>query len=274
MSRLLLCLPLCLVMASDRPTPATPGAPSTPARKVIADDGGQLPSADEMERLARTDPPAFLENCLRRYAREVKGYSLVMQKQESIDGRLNPREVVEVYFRDQPHSVFMRWIEGARMAERAVYVEGENDGKMLARPKGILRFAVGKVVSRDPDSVEAKSSGRYSIKEFGLKKAAERTLTSWKNAIDRKVLKVEYRGIEKVKETGNRPCYTFHGVFSEPQNEGCIDVVIHYDTETWLQTASVLRAANDRLIGAYYFRDIRLNPTFKADQFQKSALTQ
>src|SRR5262245_31923320 len=49
-----------------------------PAAAVIADKDA-LPDGAEMEKLARTDPLAFLENCLRRYRRDVQGYRLTMQ---------------------------------------------------------------------------------------------------------------------------------------------------------------------------------------------------
>src|SRR5262249_53690274 len=148
MRRLLLFLPVCLCMAPDYPD-ARPAARPARLTESFRDDGSSLPSKAEMERLARDKPIPFLENCLRRYVREVKGYRAVLQKQELIADRLQPTEVMDAKFRDEPHSVYLDWREGARKAERALFVEGENGGKMLARPKGKLaQFAVGNVVER------------------------------------------------------------------------------------------------------------------------------
>src|SRR5439155_19818648 len=123
MWRLLVCLPLCLCMAPDYAD--SPGG-DRPARSVesFRDDGAALPRDADMERLAREKPIGFLENCLRKYAREVKGYRVVLQKQELIKGRLEPTEVIDVKFHEKPHSVYFNWLEGARKAERALYVEG------------------------------------------------------------------------------------------------------------------------------------------------------
>src|SRR5437016_5257176 len=86
------------------------------------------------------DPITFLEKCLEHYDRQVKGYRLVMYKQEKIAGRLQPSEEIEVHFKEKPFSVHFQWRKGARLADCALYVEGENQGKMLARPAGsILR---------------------------------------------------------------------------------------------------------------------------------------
>src|SRR5262249_49173793 len=131
-------------------------------------DNSDLPSAADMERLARDKPIEFLETCLRNNDRTVRGYTLVMQKQERIGGKLQRTEVIDVAFRDKPHSVLLRWVEGARLAAASLYVEGENDGKMLVRPAGLLLG--GLIVERDPDGEQAKQSGRYSMREFGLKK--------------------------------------------------------------------------------------------------------
>src|SRR5262245_52058274 len=110
MRRLLLCLPLCLAVGPDRPPPASPGRPAPKA----AGDGGPLPDAASLTRLARTDPVAFVEACLGRYAREVKGYRCTFQKQERLGGKLQPAEVIDVAFREEPFSVLFDWREGAR----------------------------------------------------------------------------------------------------------------------------------------------------------------
>ena len=91
------------------------------------DDGKSLPSAEQMEKLASKEPIAFLEFCLRRQEREVTGYRLTFSKQERIGKNLEKPELIDVWFKEQPHSVFMKWREGERLAARALYVEGENN---------------------------------------------------------------------------------------------------------------------------------------------------
>src|SRR5260370_42505812 len=52
------------------------------------DDGKVLPEAERLAALAKKDCIAFMEACLRRHNREVKGYTLTMYKQERINGKL------------------------------------------------------------------------------------------------------------------------------------------------------------------------------------------
>jgi hypothetical protein len=271
---LLIFLPLLLSLAPSQPDTAPSPAASPAAREKDRDaaaDKAPLPSGAEMERLAKEKPVEFLEQCLRYYDRNVKGYTTTMQKQERLGGKLQPTELIDATFREDPFSVFMHWEEGARLAEAVVYVEGENTNQMLVRPAGLLarRF----IVERDPDGADAKKSGRYTIKEFGIKKGMERTLASWKAAEVKGELHVEDLGAVKVKEAGNRPCIRLHrDRYAKPEADGVTDLTLYIDKETWLQVGSVIKGDEDKVIGAYFFRDIHLNPEFKPDSFTRDAL--
>lgn len=231
-----------------------------------------LPTAQEMEKLAKDDPTAFLDNCVRRYVKDVKSYSAIMEKQELIAGKLHSKEVIDVFFKEKPHSVFMGWKEGARSADRALYVEGENNGKLLARPSSkAARFLVP-VATRDVDGAEAKESGRYTLAEFGIKKGSDRTLKAWKAAKEASALTVEFLGAKKVKELNDRNCWTLRRVAKKAEDDGIIETTIYVDTENWLQTGSVLKDDKGNLIASYMFRDVKINPEFAKDQFLRAAV--
>jgi hypothetical protein len=254
MAKLLLCLPLCLLMA-----PAYP--PVTSHDPTVTETGPAVPFGDEI---------AFLDKCLERYDREVKTYTLTMRKRERIDGELNPVEVIKVHYRDKPHSVFFEWVQNPRKALRVLYVEGENDNKMLALPT----IKIVGVVARALDSDDAKQSGRYPINTFGLKQAMLRVANNWKKAREDKVLHVEYLGEHKVPEVGNRLCHKFHRTrYPMPEDGGVIELILYVDKETQLQVGSVLLGENGKLIAEYFFKDIRLNVDIPPAQFTRAALT-
>jgi hypothetical protein len=224
------------------------------------------------------DPIAFLEKCLQHYDRAVRAYSLTMRKRERIGDAEHGLEIVEVHFKDRPHTVFMNWQLNPRKAARALYVEGQNGGKMLVKPSkawaALARFeSRDGVVTRDVDSADARQSGRYPISEFGLKKAMERVVRSWKQAREEGALHAEYLGVHLVPDIGNRPCYVFRRTrYARPEKDGVTELTLYIDTETLLQVGSVLRDAQGELVGEYFFSDIRLNPTFRPDQFERAAL--
>jgi hypothetical protein len=59
----------------------------------------------------------------------------------------------------------------------------------------------------------------------------------------------------------------------KPNKNGITESTIYIDAHTWFEVGTVLTGPGQRLIGEYLFRDIHLNPKFKSDQFQPSALT-
>jgi hypothetical protein len=270
MYRLLWCLPLCLAVEAAPPPPTA--LPISAATLVaVADDGNALPDSDRLERLARTDPIAFVETCLRRYEREVKGYRVALRKQERIGGKMLPPELLDVQFREEPFSVLLEWREGARLAKRTLYVKGENRDKWLVKPAGLAAL-IG-IVERDPDGPEAKKSGRYPLTEFGIKFGMQRTIAAWSNARKQKALHITYLGIKPIKELGDRPCYVLKRTrYQSPEEDGVTEYTTCIDKETWLQTGSILKGADGQLIAEYYFRDLELNPTFKPKHFTRETL--
>jgi hypothetical protein len=269
MRRFLLCLPVCMLLA---PAPTVSPSTSFQPRAELLLDGQDtaVPDRRAMERLAAEQPLVFLEHCLRRCRGEVHGYRARLLKHERIAGQLRPEEEIDFTFKESPYSVLMNWRKGAGLAQCVLYVEGGNDGKLLVQPAGLARF-VG-VLSRDPDGPEARKTGRYSIKESGLRDGIERTLRDWKAAHALRNLTVDYLGVQEVPEVGGRPCYTLRRRCASPEEDGFTEVLLHIDIENWLQVGSVMTGP-EGLYGAYYFRDIELNPIFPADQFERAALT-
>lgn len=265
--RSLVCLPLCLLCASDSSSLAALPAASY---RDVADSGNPLPSEAEMERLAEHDPIAFLNECIRRYDREVQGYTATLRKQERIGGQLQSSEVIGVTFREKPFGVLLRWKEGARRAAAVLYVRGENRDQLLVRPAGILSLAG--IVARDPKGEDAKQSGRYPLTEFGIKIGIQRTIASWESAKKDNALHIEYLGIKKIQETGDRSCWVLKRTRNAPTEEGVIQSTLYIDRENWLQVGTLLNGEEDRVIGEYFFRDIEINPKLPDDAFSRGAL--
>jgi hypothetical protein len=268
MRRALFCLPLCLLFISD--STSQEQAPPT-VFPDVPDDGKALPSEDKMEGLAKRDPIAFLEECIRRYNHDVKGYTATLRKQERIDGKLERSEIIDVTFREEPFSVLMRWKEGARRASALLYIRGQNRNNLLIRPAGML--SVAGVVERDPNGTDAKKGGRYPVPEFGIKVGMQRTLASWEKAKKANALHVEFRGVKDIKEAGNRPCWVLRRTrYAQVEDDGITELTIYVDKESWLQVGTVLKGEEGKLIGEYFFRDIKINPDFKRDTFTRAAL--
>lgn len=260
MYRLLICLPLCLLLS-----PASPDAPPV-ALPIDAETVSKEP-------LPGGDVLAFLEKSLDRYRQaRIETYRCIFQKQERIDGKLQPSEETEVFYRAEPYSVWMHWLHGARQAATVLYVAGANGDKMIVHPAGPLGNLI-KTVKRDPEGPEAKQAGRYTIKQFGIEKATERVLSAWKAAKEKGTLHVEYLGIRKVHEAGDRLCYTLRRTCATPEEDGVTEIIVYIDKENGFQVGTVLKGEEGKLIGEYMFRDISINTKIKSEQFTPEAVT-
>lgn len=231
----------------------------------------QLPTNDQMEELAKRQPVDFLECCLVKYDKIVKtGFRCTLQKQERLQGELKDQEVIDVHFREEPHSVYMRWLKNPGQAKRVVYVKGQNNDNMHVMPK---RLGGLFLVERHVEGEDARASGRYTLKQFGLKLAMQRSYAAYSNAEKADALHVEYLGKRKVKEAGNRECWVIHRTkYAKPEEDGIGQSTLFFDTETWLQVGSILKTKDGKLLGEYFFRDIRLNLEFDKDLFTKDGL--
>jgi Protein of unknown function (DUF1571) len=274
MARMLLCLPLCLLLA-----PSYPGAAPAPAPLQR-----RLPTSGATERVYTDikldglpnpgkDLFGFLDGCLKRYNQTVKGFTVNFWKKECIDGKLQPLEIVDVCYRDQPLSIFFSWQQGSRGPTKALYVEGENfNAKGQSQTLALVTFGI--VLKRDPDSSDAKKYGRYPMNKFGLRQAMERVVQTWRVADAEKSLHVEYLGLYQVMDAGGCICHTIHRHdFAHPEgDDGVTEVYIFVDVNSLLQVGSVVLGEGGKLLGEYYFRDIQLNPEFAPGQFTPAAL--
>jgi hypothetical protein len=271
MARILLCLPLCLLLAPSYPG-ATVHQASLPTQQVEVQGPittGGLPDPAK-------DVVGFLEACLKRYHETVQGFTCSFRKRERTGGELHPWETIAANYRESPQSALFEWQEGARQGVRrvtkALYVEGEN--KNAKGQSQILALTLLGVMKFDVDSADSKSSARYTLNEFGLKQALMRVLNAWKAAQAEKTLHVEYLGLHKVPEVGGQLCHKIHRhKYARPEGaDGITDVVIFIDRETLFQVGTIVKGENEQLLGEYYFRDIQLNPDFPAGLFEPGTL--
>jgi Protein of unknown function (DUF1571) len=276
MRRLLLCLPLVLVLAPDVPPRVVPDggdhycAPHFAGAATAIDSATCLPDNAKMEQLARTNPIAFLENCILRCDRDVQGYHAELHKHERVGNDLHAPEVIDIDFREHPFSFRMIWKQGMTRASRSLYVEGEYGNKVVIRPEG-LAGALGSI-SLDPNGALVKSSSRYPPEEFGMKIGTEKTLAAWKNARKHGDLKVEFIGTERVERAGNRECWVLERTnYVRREEDGITRSRFYFDTQTWLQVGSVLWR-DDQLLGSFFFRDVKINPEFPPETFTRKGI--
>ena len=266
------CLLGLLLLAPLGLYPLLRGSDGLPLDLPVHNPPPALTHNEKMEKLAAEDPIKFLETCMSRYENEVQAYRCIFAKQEKVAGKLLDKEKLLCHFREKPFSVHMRWLEGKDRAVSSMYVEGENGGKLLARP---CLFGVDSpvILSRPVNAADVKMTSRFPITEFGIQLGTKSTLGAMRAAKEKDILHIRYEGIQKVEQLGGRLCYKFvRTPYTPPESDNVNELIIYVDQELLMQTGSILKDPDGNLIAEYFFCDIDLNPKFDDKQFTRAAL--
>ncbi len=104
----------------------------------------------------------------------IKDYSCTVVKRERIDGKLGEHEYIFAKIRHEPFSVYLYFLAPeAVKGQEVIYVDGHNDGNMLAHAGSGVRAMVG-TVSLKPNGSLAMQGNRYAITEIGVENLARR----------------------------------------------------------------------------------------------------
>jgi len=104
----------------------------------------------------------------------IRDYSCTIVKRERIDGKLGEHEYIFAKIRHAPFSVYLYFLAPeAVKGQEVIFVDGSNDGNMLAHAGSGVRAMVG-TVSLKPNGSLAMQGNRYAITEIGVENLAKR----------------------------------------------------------------------------------------------------
>lgn len=137
------------------------------------------PRATEPEPLVwSTEAEEAAEDVLRtaiRNARPFKDYTCTFYRHERVGDRLGTHQRMEVKFRPDPFSLYMRWTDPAKAGAEVLYCQGRFDDVVFARQGGPLGWLLPPLrLTLDHPLLAANS--RHPITDFGVLKVAERLL--------------------------------------------------------------------------------------------------
>lgn len=108
--------------------------------------------------------------------KQLEDYSCTLVKRERVDGELMEHEYMYVKVRHEPFSIYTYFLKPSKKKGReAIYVDGQNDGKLWAHTTGFGAKAIG-TISLLPTSSIAMRDNRYPITELGLRRLTERLI--------------------------------------------------------------------------------------------------
>lgn len=235
---------------------------------------GQSATAEEMSHASILK--TVIQEAERRhrsFTDQVADYTCTLVKRERINGHLLGYEHAEVKVRHRqvrngrivvPFSVYVKFLAPADLQGREViYVEGQNDGKLIAR-RGGRRFAYV-TTAVDPLSEVAMERNRYPITHMGIKNLIEELLVVGQEELHNPPEELLYRQVDGVKIDGRvcrmlefthpvrRDSYRYHIARIFVDNE--LDLPIRHAAYDWPDE----EGGKPKLLEEYTYLNLKLN---------------
>ena len=153
----------------------------TSTRSTLKPDPSTLAKAPvPAAGIAEASPPAralrLISACQSRFE-TVTDYTCTFYKRERVNGRLTPLYVMEMKARTKPKSIYFRFADPYKGRE-AIFVEGQNGGKILAHEVGFTKFLAG-TLELEPGSARAMEDNRHPITEAGIGPLINTVASRW-----------------------------------------------------------------------------------------------
>jgi hypothetical protein len=222
-----------------------------------------------MEAMAKSDPVALLELCLKHYRENYRDYTCVFLKQERMCGILGQVQEIDVKFMDSPFSVAMHWVKNPpSVADRLLYVEGKWKNQMLVRPAGLAVF-VGPQF-RPPDGAEAMRETLRPVTAFGFERTLRSLIDAYALGKKNGGLRQEFGGYATV---GGRNALLLVRYLDDKPQYPAWKTLTYIDPEYLLPVEIVAYGWDDQhlLTCRYAYRDVKFNVGLTAEDFLPKA---
>ena len=251
-------LPGCAPRAKPLEPQRGPVRRITPAKAEMA--------AQEVQR----DPVAYLRrvaaNC-----RRLQQYTLLFTRSErrGLLQQLQGPEHIRCWFRREPFSVRMKWLDDDCKYGESVYVAGQADGKVrfvtrwwsppLLPPPGVNKV--------DLQTPVAFGESKRPLTDFGLERMMERTVAALEAAGADVV--VSFVGLEQLPDDGP----TVHHLRLEypPARYRVPTQDLYIDVVTNLPAGTLLKLASGALDASYFYADLDSAVRLTDDDFLLAA---
>jgi hypothetical protein len=249
----------CLAWTALASAGAAPAAAVSPgAKSAVFTD-----SPAEMQKLAAGDPLEFLRRSLKWCDERVADYSCQFQKQEKIDGTIQKTETLQMKFRAKTFSLYIKWIGDVSAGQEAIYVEGQNDGKVVVHPTGLLGVLIRKVMV-EPTSKLALKHARRPLTFAGMANMLRLVIPQCEKAKANGDLTLTFEGL---RDHNGRPAYVFKRVLPNKNDYPCPVLTIYIDQQFLICVRTDAYDWDGTLLSQYIYSDIVINPGLKDEDF-------
>jgi hypothetical protein len=244
--------------------PATPMLPVAQAFMAVPQQGVNFES--RVIELARTDHITLLKLAMKNYETKIQDFTGTLYKQERINDNLKETEEISVKFKEDPFSLVMNWEKNHGAVDKLLYVEGQNENKIVVHPAGWLSWI--KSVKRDPRDKQVQQSSRKTPDQFGFRRTLESMLEVYEQAQKNNDLKIAYLGQTEVY---GRPCVSMERTLPAKPEYPYARLVMDFDVQYLLPISISCYDWQGRLLSRYVYENLKFNVGLNAATFTPDA---
>ena len=222
--------------------------------------------ADARAAAVSADPVAYLNRVTSKCA-TLEQYTLTFTRYErrGLLQVLYGPEHIKCWFRREPFSVRMKWLDENLKYDESTYVAGEEKDQVrfVTRwwsPPLLPPPSVNKVDLKTPVLF---GEAQRPMTDFGLEQMMERTLESLERAGEDVV--ITYEGLLQLPENGPT-AHFIHLEYPENQHRAPIQEM-YIDVRTDLPAGTIIKYPNGRIDAAYYYTDIATDVSLTDEDF-------
>jgi hypothetical protein len=202
---------------------------------------------------------------------KIQDYSATVAKRERVAGKLNDYDYMFVKLRQKPFSVYLYFLSPADLkGQEVIFVEGQNDGKMMAHTVGLKDQLVGNVAIK-PDGVIAMKGQRYPLTELGILNLVRRLVEVGEQDVNYGECDVKFYKGAKIND---RVCTCIEVVHPTPRKnfrfhlarifvDDDLNIPIRYESYDWPKEVG----GSPELIEEYTYLNLKLNNGFSDADF-------
>ncbi|MGI9457028.1 MAG: DUF1571 domain-containing protein [Aeoliella sp.] len=247
-------------------TPAQAASVSTPLA-AATEDFFDLTQKEGEHPLAPCKRMA--ERALKEIDANIQDYSCDFTKRERIDGKLLATNHIYMQTLHEPFGVYLLF-KKPKKGQECLYVDGENDNRLAARPHGWRGSVVG-ILNIDPNGSRAMDGQLYPITKIGIRNLTEEIIKIAENDLQYGECNVKHFPDVKID---NRPALMVEATHPVRRNEFRFHVArIYIDREyrvpVAFQAYSWPKEKGDKpvLEEQYIYTNLKLNNGYTANDF-------
>ncbi len=263
-------------VAASAPAPVTPVAAATTGNEATSVTPVAATTASEpfdfTQRPGEHPLAPFIrvaKSSLAEFDGNIRDYSCTFIKRERLDGELGEYQHIFMKVRNQPFSVYMRFLQPYPGRE-VLYVDGENDGELLVLESGWKRRVLGQL-NLDPEGAVAMRGQKYPITRVGIRNLLRQLISEAEadtkyaecEVTVRPNMKVNGRVTTMVQVVHPIPRQNFRSHISRVFFDNELRIPIHYDAFLWPSEPG----GQPPLDESYTYSDLKVNNSFTARDF-------